>query len=119
MTDQQTPLDFYGKYDEYIEWSEENAQKSSQWCARHWAPCPVEGLNGVMATITLIQKTFEMMPEEITTMTDAGAQAEAANAWMLSQEEPICCQLGDDEMTRLWLDVNVKMQEALRNVENG
>lgn len=102
-------IDFFGDYDGYIKYAEENETGTPQWCVRHWAPAPVEGLSGATATVKILGKTLEMMPDEIMQMEDKSAQADAANKWMAEQEQPICCQLGDDVVTALWLEVAVEM----------
>lgn len=56
-------------------------QGNGQWCARHWAPCPVLDGNGLKAAVII---------------------AQAARQEQLSSETPWCCQIGDLGMWFLW-----------------
>lgn len=67
--------------------------ESEQWCARHWAPCPVLGANGVGATMELIQVFLEEVA--------AAGPPEALNA-QLQAIGHVCCTLGDERMYDIW-----------------
>jgi hypothetical protein len=57
-------------------------QGNEQWCARHWAPCPVMGANGIKAAVMLASAVM--------------------SAGLNSVDGPLCCQLGDQEMFDIW-----------------
>lgn len=65
-----------------------------QWCWRHWAPCPVLGANGMLASVMTMSRIVELMPAEIT-------DTEQRNAWMADLGH-ICCTLGDQVMFEIW-----------------
>ena len=69
----------------------------TQWCWRHWAPCPILGANGIGATIE-VQKTWleELKPPELNS-----SDVEALNT-ALAATGRICCTLGDDRMYEIW-----------------
>jgi hypothetical protein len=93
------PDRFRGDPDGYLAWAEENYRPNPQWCARHWAPCPVEGRNGLAASIRLTQLTIEEMPDEVR------KSPKLMNEWQEAQEEPTCCRLGDERMAEIWAEV--------------
>jgi hypothetical protein len=64
-----------------------------QWCARHWAPCPILGANGIGAATELMQ----IFVNEIAT----GRTPAALNAQMQAAGR-ICCTLGDARMHEIW-----------------
>lgn len=53
---------------------------NEQWCARHWAPCPILGANGIKATVLLISYF--------------------ADGLMINGR--ICCMAGDQAMYDIW-----------------
>jgi len=55
---------------------------NEQWCARHWAPCPIMGANGIKATLMLATTAVE--------------------ANLSSADGQLCCQLGDQVMYDIW-----------------
>jgi hypothetical protein len=69
-----------------------------QWCARHWAPCPVLHANGIQATLLVMEQFLErvLAPAGITP-----SDFEAANV-KLAETGRLCCWLGDEEMYRIW-----------------
>ena len=69
-----------------------------QWCARHWAPCPTFGANGIAASAHLMSLFIERVldPAGI-----RGSDWEQANA-KLDEIGRLCCWLGDDEMYAVW-----------------
>lgn len=67
----------------------------SQWCPRHWAPCPALGANGMGAAVELTQIWIsELRPK--------GSYSAAAMNRHMAKVKPICCTLGDDRMYELW-----------------
>lgn len=66
---------------------------SEQWCARHWAPCPVFGANGIGATVELMQVFVNEIAKPGT--------PEAMNAQMRAAGR-LCCTLGDQRMYEIW-----------------
>ena len=67
----------------------------SQWCPRHWAPCPLLSANGIGAATELLQVFIdEIRPPGATGAEDLNrAMAEAS---------PLCCRLGDERMYEIW-----------------
>lgn len=68
---------------------------SSQWCARHWSPCPILHGNGIGASLEL-NKIFV---DEMFTGNDFSA--DEMNRQMIAAS-PLCCKLGDERMFKLW-----------------
>jgi hypothetical protein len=67
----------------------------SQWCARHWAPAPLMGANGIGASIELMQLYLaEHMPKNLTSPAAMNRHMKAAGN--------ICCLVGDERMFTLW-----------------
>lgn len=66
-----------------------------QWCARHWAPCPVFGANGIGASIELML----IFAEEIC---PPYAVSAASRNRELAKVSPLCCHLGDERMYEIW-----------------
>lgn len=64
-----------------------------QWCARHWAPCPILGANGIGAAVELVR----VFAEEVT----SPGGADALNAQMHAAGR-LCCTLGDQRMYEIW-----------------
>lgn len=68
--------------------------EGGQWCARHWAPCPILGANGMGATVQLMQIfVSELAPAD---------QPPAAMQAALDKAGRLCCALGDQRMYDLW-----------------
>jgi hypothetical protein len=75
-----------------LEWSEPWPE-GSQWCPRHWAPCPLLGSNGIGAVTELFRLFVGTQP--------ANSTVDEMNA-ALDQASPVCCTLGDEAMYELW-----------------
>jgi hypothetical protein len=91
-----TPPDFTGDLDGYRAWRREHPQPfNPHWCAEHWAPCPVEGKPGILASVILAGEAFAFVPEGVRT-------PDALNSWFANQAEPTCCKLGDRKVAFLW-----------------
>lgn len=70
----------------------------TQWCARHWGPCPELGANGVTASL----EVFKAFVQEILVPSGISAlDADKANA-KLEETGKLCCWLGDERMYRIW-----------------
>ncbi len=69
---------------------------SGQWCARHWAPCPLLGANGIGAAVEVMSAWLEDGQ-----LAGVDHSPEALNA-RLDSRGPVCCQLGDDKMFEIW-----------------
>jgi hypothetical protein len=67
----------------------------AQWCARHWAPCPVLGANGIGAATELMS----IFVNEV-----AAPNAKSADAMNREMEKAgrLCCTLGDERMYEIW-----------------
>lgn len=86
-----TPTEWFDQFPPLAEgksWPEDG-----QWCARHWAPCPLLGANGVGATLELMQMFLQGL--------HAGGDTAQMNA-ALEAAGHLCCALGDDRMYELW-----------------
>lgn len=111
--------DFHGRLEEFLAWAEENYRSNPDWCPRHWAPCPVEGKNGLLASVLLIGEAFAFYPSDL-------QGPDAINAWRRNQVVPTCCLLGDEKMNWLWWFIGLHMEEEEgllcldnKNVPNG
>jgi hypothetical protein len=77
---------------------EERFGEHGQWCARHWAPCPLGGANGIGAAIEL-QTVFI---SEVASAPPPGVEtADHLNAEM-QRVGRLCCTLGDERMYEIW-----------------
>jgi hypothetical protein len=94
MTD---PDRFRGQLSGYLAWAAFHWSGNPDWCARHWAPCPVEGRNGIKATSLVFHLAFHAMPAEVQQGT-----AVAQNLWRHTQKLPSCCRLGDQKIADIW-----------------
>lgn len=93
------PDRFRGRLAEYLAWTEVNPMNNPNWCPRHWAPCPVDGRNGLQAGLLVMQESLNLMPLSV-----ARGSASAKNSWIRNQTTPTCCQLGDDKMAAIWAE---------------
>jgi len=91
------PGQFRGKPGEFQAWAVEHFDANPSWCAKHWAPCPVEGRNGIAASIELMQRSLERIPADV-----RRRGASAMNSYMANWTTPTCCWLGDEEMAKVW-----------------
>lgn len=99
------PPDFTGDLEGFLAWHAEHAKWNPHWCAKHWAPCPVEGKNGLLASILQMQTlAFRGVPADV----EIGP---ALNSWLANQTEPTCCRAGDDEMAKLWALVDALAED--------
>lgn len=86
-------------FDQFSDWYEAQTvwPPGSQWCARHWAPAPRLGANGLGATTALMQIWVnEIKPAEL-----GPKDTDAMNQRLLA-DSPLCCKLGDERMYELW-----------------
>lgn len=102
----ENPPDFYGDLDGYLKWAEENPKWNPQWCFRHWAPCPVEGKPGLVASVILAQHNISTMPPDV-----QQGDPTAMNSWQENQTTPACCRLGDEFIDSLWEEVSYLVGE--------
>lgn len=100
------PPDFSGKPDEFLAWSEAHPNFNPHWCPRHWMPCPVDGLNGILASVLMMGESFALLPKDITTPS-------AINSWWANVTVPACCQFGDEKVEKLWQLVRRVMSDDL------
>jgi len=82
-----------GWFDQFTPEDLANIKGNAQWCARHWAPCPIFGANGIGASIEMASV---FMNEWTTARTPEQINADMHNAGK------ICCTLGDDRMYEIW-----------------
>lgn len=87
--------DFKGDLEGYLKWAKDNHKFNPHWCSKHWAPCPVEGKPGALASIILMMESFAFLPPDVTEPT-------AINSWWANQTVPVCCRIGDGNMAWLW-----------------
>jgi hypothetical protein len=86
-----TPAEWFDQFPDAPGW------EHPQWCARHWAPCPVLGANGIGAATELMQ----IFVSEIHAPGLVGNSPQAMNAEMQAAGR-LCCTLGDERMYELW-----------------
>jgi hypothetical protein len=67
---------------------------SEQWCARHWAPCPLLGANGIGAAVELMRAFVDEIAAPGSSPAALSAQMQAAGR--------LCCTLGDERMYEIW-----------------
>jgi hypothetical protein len=79
---------WFNQFPEAPDWPD-----GGQWCARHWAPCPLLGANGIGAATELMS----VFINEIA----APGSADELNA-QLETAGRLCCTLGDERMYDLW-----------------
>ncbi len=94
MTEPLSPTAFFDQFVTHPRFSEVKG-RMPWWCARHWAPCPAFGANGVSASIEL---TAIFLAEFAHGESDPSVLTIAIEEW----ETPMCCQLGDERMYVLW-----------------
>jgi hypothetical protein len=83
-------------FDQFIVpgWPPEDWPTDGQWCARHWAPCPALGGNGIGASMDLLHIFVNEVAGEAKTADEMNARMSAAGH--------LCCALGDERMYALW-----------------
>lgn len=89
MPDALTPAEWFDQFPLAPDWPE-----GGQWCARHWAPCPCLGANGIGAAMDLLSVFVNEVATEAKTADDMNKQMAAAGH--------LCCTLGDERMYELW-----------------
>lgn len=86
---QMTPTEWFDQFPPADGWPE-----GGRWCARHWAPCPCLGANGIGAAMDLLHIFVNEIATDVKTSDDMNAQMATAGH--------ICCALGDERMYELW-----------------
>jgi hypothetical protein len=71
------------------------ADKHTQWCWRHWAPCPVLHFNGI-GMFVVMQKYF------LEHMAPASARTPEQLNFYMNSIGRLCCTIGDDKMHEMW-----------------
>jgi hypothetical protein len=79
-------------FDQFID-AEPEGWSHPQWCWRHWAPCPVYGANGILASIMIISEVLDKAPDDLTN--------DGVGEYM-DERGAMCCELGDEAMYRIW-----------------
>ena len=85
--------EFLGDMAGFLAWAAGH-WKGNIWCPRHWAPCPVEGRNGLVASLLVTQELQREAPSNLNS-------AAAINRWA-EKHSPVCCYLGDERMSAIW-----------------
>lgn len=85
-----TPKEWFDQFPPATDWP-----ASSQWCARHWAPCPLMHANSIGASVEVMQAWLDIDARR------GPDVVEKINARMAAGG-PICCQLGDEKMYEIW-----------------
>lgn len=75
-----TPTEWFDQFLPAVFNGDVGVDDTEQWCARHWAPAPLLGANGLQAAIMLFTQRMELGL--------SGYQ--------------FCCQLGDEQMYAIW-----------------
>jgi len=83
---QMTPTEWFDQFIPYLG----GIAGSEQWCARHWAPCPLMGANGLMASLELTMTILDEYPPADDQALDGPG------------DRPSCCALGDGRMYEIW-----------------
>jgi len=85
-------------FDQFIAWADQQVgwPENGQWCPRHWAPCPVQGANGIGAATEMMRIWSEAQP------TIDPAALNVALRKTVEQSGAICCSLGDQVMFGIW-----------------
>lgn len=100
----QEPPDFTGDLDGYLEWAKDNMKPSPMFCARHWAPCPVEGKAGMILTVLMMQAFIAyLVPADVGDMPEP-QRSQQLNSLMENRTAPACCELGDEYMDAMWAE---------------
>lgn len=87
---------FRGQPDLYRAWVQQNPPRFNPYlCPKHWMPCPVEGKNGMLASVLMMTEAFAFLPANVTT-------PDAMNSWFANQTTSVCCRFGDEKMAWLW-----------------
>ena len=99
-----TPTEWFDQFPPYEDWPEVSERtgvqkpekfEGDQWCARHWAPCPLLGANGIGCTVEVMQIFLnEIKPANLTSPA-------AINRYMHNVGK-LCCTLGDERMYEIW-----------------
>lgn len=90
-----TPLEKAAWFDQFSPHLETVGANES-WCARHWAPCPLFGANGIGATMDVIRRFLDAMRAEVDIVTPADLNRR------MSEVGQLCCWLGDEAMYDIW-----------------
>lgn len=90
---------FFGKPTEFLRWAEHSEWTNPSWCAKHWMPCPVQGYNGIKASLLLMELVLPMIPAVI-----ISAGPDTMNHWLTKQGQrrPMCCRIGERKMAEIW-----------------
>jgi hypothetical protein len=85
-------------FDQYISWADQQIDwpNNGQWCPRHWAPCPVDGYNGVGASVEIMRTWAQAQP------TITPEELNIAMRETIGIFGAICCALGDTVMSQVW-----------------
>jgi hypothetical protein len=102
-TESLDPHHFRDKLAEWLAWAAENFPSNPDWCARHWAPCPVGGRNGVAAAVVMFRESLQLMPPAV-----VRAGGTAIESWRHNQLVPACCRLGDERVAAVWALVGLE-----------
>lgn len=87
-----TATEWFDQFVPHLE-SRHGVQGGEQWCARHWAPCPLLHGNGIGAAADLISRFINAHP---------GINGPTEMQAKMEELSPLCCWLGDQEMYDLW-----------------
>jgi len=85
-------------FDQFIAWADQQVgwPENGQWCPRHWAPCPLQGANGIGVAVDMLSRWSEGE------MTADPAELNEAMKQTVEEHGAICCALGDTVMLELW-----------------
>lgn len=94
-TDAHEFFDQFTRHPQFAEMEAATDTSEHWWCARHWAPCPAFGANGIGMTV-------EMASIFLNEFAGPEATPSLLNAMLDAADKPLCCRLGDDRMYALW-----------------
>ena len=98
------PERFRDDLEGWLAWAEENWKAGQGWCPRHWSPAPVEGRNGIVASLAVLAAALEELAPKHVRRSSGRSAAPALNAWLAKLEKPLCCLLGDDRVAAIWIE---------------
>jgi hypothetical protein len=70
----------------------------TQWCARHWGPCPFFGANGIAALLEVVS----IFVEEVVVPAGITPTDHVLGNQKLQETGRLCCWLGDERMYEIW-----------------
>lgn len=109
------PEHFRGDLIGYLAWARQGFVDGPLWCPTHWAPAPVEGANGLLATIRLITLYLETLPRSVRRLKEP-VRSQQLNAYLHARATPFCCEAEPAELEAIWNEAR-KVGQAQADTE--